>query len=290
MKDFPIRTDLALEAKESIKNADGEIHGVRVEKTEIPEKEITVTKVSIDTKNGAKIIGKPIGVYVTIEADLLPEIDEEYHREISIELANQLREMLPQLKKECSVIIVGLGNKDVTADSLGPSVVEQIYMTRHLINLYGKASLGKEKVHSISGIVPGVMAKTGMETAEIMKGIISETKPEIMVVIDSLAARSAKRLNRTIQISDAGIHPGSGVGNHRNALTKESMGIPVIAIGVPTVVDAVVIAKDASAQVQSELTNFYLTGKDIDEIIHRVSYTISEALNILFDSLGNTKE
>ena len=154
----------------------------------------------------------------------------------------------------------------------------------------------------ISSIVPGVMAKTGMESAEIISGVIKETKPTIVVVIDALAARSTKRLNRTIQISNTGIHPGSGVGNHRNALNEESLGIPVIAIGVPTVVDAATIVNDAMEKtieqlrhqkvdmedypkIMSELNNMYVTSKDIDETIKRLSYMISEALNIAFDKL-----
>ena len=153
----------------------------------------------------------------------------------------------------------------------------------------------------VSSIVPGVMAATGMETAEIVRGVISQTEPDLVIVVDALAARSTKRLNRTIQITDTGIHPGSGVGNHRNAMTKESMGVPVIAIGVPTVVDAGTIVGDALEKLiqeaggcvenlrtdclhaLTELNNMYVTGKDIDEVIKRLSFTISEALNIALE-------
>lgn len=150
----------------------------------------------------------------------------------------------------------------------------------------------------ISSLVPGVTAMTGMETAEIIKGVVEQTRPDVVLVVDALAARSTKRLNRTIQISDTGIHPGSGVGNHRNAITRESLGIPVIAIGVPTVVDAATIVGDAIESMVresgekntlfhrdhpkaiSELNNMYVTSKDIDETVKRLSFTISEAINI----------
>lgn len=304
MKDFHIRTDLALEAKESVENVEDIAHklrGVRVEEYEKEESEIMITKVYIETKNGAKALGKPIGTYITLEACNLPEADEGYHQEISVEIARQLQDLLPE-KEELAILVVGLGNREVTADSLGPKVIDNLYMTRHIIREYGKAAYGREKMHLISGIVPGVMAQTGMETAEIIKGVIEQTKPDLMIVVDSLAARSTKRLNRTIQITDTGIHPGSGVGNHRSALTKETMGIPVIAIGIPTVVDAVTIAQDAVEKmlqmkpqvmkseflscfrdsVKTELMNFYMTGKDVDEIVKRTSFTVSEALNMVF--------
>lgn len=302
MKEFHVRTDLALEAKESVENVEAKLRGIRVEEYEDKEKEIVITKVYIETKNGAKALGKPIGTYITLEACNLPEADETYHQEISIEIAKQLHELLPE-RDELSILVVGLGNREVTADSLGPRVVDNLYMTRHIIKEYGKVAYGKEKMHLISGIVPGVMAQTGMETAEIIKGVINQTSPDVMIVIDSLAARSTKRLNRTIQITDTGIHPGSGVGNHRSALTKESMGIPVIAIGIPMVVDAVTIAQDAVEKmiqlnpnirksefltcfkdtVKTELVNFYMTGKDVDEIVKRTSFTVSEALNLVFE-------
>ena len=186
-------------------------------------------------------------------------------------------------EEEKSVLVVGLGNREVTPDALGPEAVNNLMITRHVVREYGKAALGKEKVHLVSGIVPGVMAQTGMETFEIIKGIIDETKPDVVVAIDALAARSTKRLNRTIQLSDAGIHPGSGVGNHRNSLTRESLGIPIVAIGVPTVVDAATIIYDATGDrnaISPGLNGMFVTPKDIDETIKRLSFTISEALNI----------
>ena len=282
MERFQVRTDLALEAKESFEEDDVEIRGVSIEETYDEERDIRVTKVCIETENGAKAMGKPVGTYITLEAPRLSEPDEGYHREVSEKLAEHLQELL-KTSKERSVLVVGLGNRDVTPDALGPKTVGNLLITRHMVREYGKAAFEKEKIHQVSGIVPGVMAQTGMETCEIVKGIIAETKPDVVVAIDALAARSTKRLSRTIQISDAGIHPGSGVGNHRNSLTKESLGVPVVALGVPTVVNAATIIYDATGNADAitpSLNGMFVTPKDIDETIKRLSFTISEALNI----------
>lgn len=282
MEGFQVRTDLALEARESFEEDDVEIRGVAVEESYDEERDIRVTRVSIETENGAKAMGKPVGTYITLEAPRLSEPDEDYHREVSEKMAEYLQELMGT-EKEKSVLVVGLGNREVTPDALGPETVGNLMITRHVIREYGKAALGREKVHQVSGIVPGVMAQTGMETLEIVKGIVEETKPDLVVAIDALAARSSKRLNRTIQISDAGIHPGSGVGNHRNSLTKETLGIPVVALGVPTVVNAATIIYDATGNsdaITPNLNGMFVTPKDIDETIKRLSYTISEALNL----------
>ena len=282
MERFQVRTDLALEARESFEEEDVEIRGVSIDESYDEERDIRVTKVCIETENGAKAMGKPVGTYITLEAPGLSEPDEDYHREVSEKLAEYLRELLGT-EEEKSVLVVGLGNRDVTPDALGPKTVGNLLITRHVVREYGRVALGKDKVHLVSGIVPGVMAQTGMETFEIIKGIIDETKPDVVVAIDALAARSSKRLNRTIQISDAGIYPGSGVGNHRNSLTQESLGIPIIAIGVPTVVDAATIIYDATGDrdaISPNLNAMFVTPKDIDETVKRLSFTLSEALNI----------
>ena len=292
-----VRTDLALEAKETVQKPDEEIRGVRVEEEKDGEKEIYITRVMIETKNGAKIMGKPMGTYITLEAPNMATPDEDYHREISEKVAGQIRELLPDEKEELSVLVVGLGNRDVTADALGPNVADQLHITRHVVREFGKAAYNRNKMHMISAIVPGVMAKTGMETCEIIRGEVEQTKPDVIIAIDALAARSTKRLNRTIQITDTGVQPGSGVGNHRHALTQESLGIPVIGIGIPTVVDAGTIVGDAVEQVEremlfcsdmhslkmAELQNMYVTTKDIDDVVNRLSYTISEAINIALE-------
>ncbi len=282
MSCFQVRTDLALEARESIGEAE-EIRGVSVEETYDEKNEIRVTRVIIETKNGAKAMGKPIGTYTTLEAPRMVEPDENYHQEISSALAKELKDIIPEAGEEQSVLIVGLGNRDVTADALGPNVADNLFITRHVVMEYGKAAYSKSKMNMVSSIVPGVMAKTGMESAEIIKGVIDQTKPDVVIVVDALAARSTKRLNRTIQVTNTGIHPGSGVGNHRNALTKESLEVPVIAIGVPTVVDAATIVNDAvSGEMKvnlAELNNMYVTSKDVDYQIKQISHVICDALN-----------
>ena len=165
--------------------------------------------------------------------DDIMESDEDYHREISKELAKQLRGGLPDINEEKSILVVGLGNRDVTADSLGPCTVDNLFITRHIIKEYGKQAYRVPKIHQISALVPGVMAKTGMETAEIIKGVIKETKPDIVIVIDALASRSIERISSTIQLSDTGIVPGAGVGNTRSEISENTLGIPVVAIRHP---------------------------------------------------------
>lgn len=297
MSHFPIRTDLALEAREFIEEAGGEQRGVIVETYSEASDTVQVTHVQITTKNGAKAMGKPIGTYITLEADNLTEPDEGYHREVSSAIALHLKKLLPSSGKEQSILVVGLGNRDVTADALGPEVVDHLKITRHMIRQFGPAAYPGTKVHQISSIVPGVMGKTGMETAEIVHGVVRSTQPDVVVVIDALAARSTRRLTRTIQITNTGIQPGSGVGNHRDSLTKETLGVPVIAIGIPTVVDAATIVNDAighlsrnDSELQNTLCdmhNMYVTAKDIDATIKRLGFTLSEALNIAFSICEN---
>lgn len=283
---YQVRTDLALETKEKFEEENVEIKGVRIHEEEKGEN-IKVTEVVIETENGAKTMGKPRGSYITIEAPEMADGDEGYHREISRELAKVLRTMLPTQKEELSILVVGLGNREVTPDALGPRVVDNMLITRHVIREFGKYALGNEHSNSISSIVPGVMAQTGMESLEIVRGVIRETNPDYIIAVDALAARSVKRLNRTIQITNTGINPGSGVGNHRHGLNEASVGIPVIAIGIPTVVDAATIVNDAISGFYEEadctLNSFFVTPKDIDESIKRLSFTISEGLNLAFE-------
>ena len=302
MDNFQIRTDLALEARESVNEEESKLRGVSVEEHYEEEADLRITKVTIDTKNAEKMLGKPMGVYVTMEAPAMVEPDDDYHREISEALAEELLKMMPQEQEEQSVLVVGLGNREVTADALGPQVVDNLLITRHVLKNYGKAAYNCTRMNLVSSIEPGVMAKTGMETAEIISGVVKETGPDVLIVVDALAARSTRRLNRTIQITNTGIQPGSGVGNHRNALTQETLGVPVIAIGIPTVVDAATIVGDALEKLMSgekefdavkymgqhrmafaELNNMYMTGKDIDSVVKRVSYTVSEGINIAME-------
>lgn len=312
---YSIRTDLALEDKERFESDNVEVQGVSLSEDYDEEREIKVTTVKIETENGAKVMRKPVGTYITMEAPNMAVPDEDYHAEISKELAKFLSRFIRKDKEDYSILVAGLGNRKVTLDALGPYVVDNLNITRHIVKEYGKYAMGEENVRLVSAIVPGVMAQTGMETVEIIKGIVRETKPDMMIAVDALAARSSKRLNRTIQISDTGINPGSGVGNHRNAITKDTVGIPVLAIGVPTVVDAATIVNDTMENlilalessetlrgvgvvmqgynaaekyelvkelISPHLNGLFVTPKDIDETVKRISYTISEALNMLF--------
>lgn len=297
-KMFEIRTDLAVETSE--KRPDGkEISGLLVEKEKRGE-DITITKVRIETQKAAKTMGKPRGTYIRIEADQMMEEDNDYHREISEIFSEQLKNFLPKQYQKKKILVIGLGNREVTPDALGPKVIDQLFITRHLLEEFGKYMVELEECCSISGIVPGVMAQTGMETVEILQGVVAQTKPDIVIAVDALAARSIKRLNRTIQITDTGIIPGSGVGNYRNAITKEHLGILVIAVGIPTVVDAATIVADfctglmenkqeleemeetVRGMIPPKLNAMYVTSKDIDEAVNRLSYTISEGLNMTF--------
>lgn len=295
---YRVRTDLAVESKEKFEKDHVEIKGVAIYEKYQEELDLRTTLVRIETDHGARVMEKPKGTYITMEAPNLVVPDEDYHREISRELAHHLKELL-HLEKERSVLVVGLGNRDITPDALGPRVIQNLKITRHIVKEYGKAGMGEEKVHLVSSLVPGVMAQTGMETMEIIRGVIAETKPDVVVAIDALAARSMKRLNCTIQITDTGINPGSGVLNFRTGLNQESLGIPVIGIGVPTVVDAATIVHDAIAHLlesleEAEMEEFlgelitprlhsmFVTPKDVDETVKMLSYTISEGLNMAF--------
>ena len=277
-----VRTDLALEERESFDGSGVEIHGVEVEESCDEERDVRLTRVKIVSERGAREMGKSRGTYLTLEAPGLASPDEDYHREVSEMIADLLRELTGTAE---SVLVAGLGNRNVTPDALGPQAVSNLMITRHLIREYGREMMGMDGCCVVSGIVPGVMAQTGMETSEILQGIIEETRPNLLIVIDALAARSTRRLGRTVQITDTGIQPGSGVGNHRGSLTKESLGIPVIAIGVPTVVEAAAIVYDAQGNCEKmppHLNGMFVTPKNIDEMIKQLSFTLSEALNMVF--------
>lgn len=315
---YSVRTDLALEEKERFESDNVEISGVVLEEDYDETLEIRITRVKIETENGAKAMGKPAGVYLTLEAPNLAVPDEDYHREISEKLADHMEELLHEnhlTGRDISVLVVGLGNRQVTPDALGPYVVDNLCVTRHIVREYGKYAMGMERAQLVSAIVPGVMGQTGMETLEIVKGVVTETKPDLVIAVDALAARNSRRLNRTIQIADTGIHPGSGVGNHRNGLMRETLGVPVIGIGVPTVVDAATIVSDTMENliqametsetlkgvgevlkmynnaekyelvkelISPHLNGMFVTPKDEDEMVKQISYTISESLNLLF--------
>ncbi|HHT87701.1 MAG TPA: GPR endopeptidase [Clostridiales bacterium] len=300
--DYRIRTDLALEARESFPDDDVEIKGVTLTEDFDKENNIRITTVEILDEAGAKAMGKSMGTYITIEAPELNNSSEDYHKPVSEHIKRSLRRLAGDLYKE-EILVVGLGNREVTPDALGPQVVDNLFVTRHLIREYGDEFKEKNHLGNISAISPGVMAQTGMETVEIIKGIIKETNPKLIIVIDALASRSINRLNTTVQLTDAGISPGSGVGNNRKALNEETLGIRVIAVGVPTVVDAGTIVADTLTKYMestgfneedifkfisevnsSQMYNMFVTPKNIDELVKQISFTISEALNTCFFS------
>lgn len=299
---YRVRTDLAVESKEKFEKNNVEIEGVVIHEDYDEEKDLRITVVRIETDRGAKVMEKPKGTYVTIEAPNLTMPDEDYHREISVELASHIRQLLGIEKsgEGKSILVVGLGNREITPDALGPKVVQNLHINRHVIKEYGMSSTGEENTHMVSSLVPGVMAQTGIETLEIIQGVVKETNPDAIIAIDALAARSTKRLNATIQLTDTGISPGSGVLNHRNGLSQETLGVPVIGIGVPTVVDAGTIVHDAMGHlletledaemdeflaelITPQLHSMFVTPKDVDETLKMLSFTISEGLNIALE-------
>lgn len=288
------RTDLAIEVRESFPQDSVEVEGVQLEKNSFAGGAIQLTKVSILNEHGAKQMGKPQGNYITLEFCGTDLLEQESKKQCLIrEIAAVLREMrsnkCPGESNPC-YFVTGLGNRFATPDALGPYVVEHIEVNRHLVE--------GEKQPVVCAVVPGVTAQTGLETGEILGGIIKQTKPDILFVIDALATRSVHRLCQTIQITDTGILPGAGVGNHRFPINEETMGIPVIAIGVPTVVEANTIVLETMEEVlqkedfsdaeihmflqgisKQAINNLFVTPKDIEEQIREIGEIISRGMN-----------
>ncbi|TZE81833.1 GPR endopeptidase [Calorimonas adulescens] len=238
---FSIRTDLAVEARELYKEGSGqEVPGVEVE--EINAGDAKVTRVYVFNEVGSRSIGKPVGHYITIEAPGLVDNAPKYNDGISKLLTMELKNLL-KLPENSTTLVVGLGNWNVTADSLGPKVVSRVQVTRQIFQ-YTPNEIGPG-YRRVCAIAPGVLGITGIETSDIIKGIVDRVKPDAVIAIDALASRKLTRVNTTIQITDTGINPGSGLGNYRSPLNYQALGIPVIAIGVPTVVDAATVARDA---------------------------------------------
>ena len=312
-----MRSDLVIEYAERFYNSsehDGrQLPGVEFDEGVESEHRIKVTDVKIVDEEGEKVIGKPMGRYITVEAVHLPDRDDDYHQAATEVLMRQLQKLLPDFKDK-KVLVAGIGNREITPDALGPLVVEHLFITRHLIEKYGRDSAVVKDMGNVCAVIPGVMSQTGMETAEILHGLVREIQPDVLIAVDALAARSIRRLVTTIQLTDTGIHPGAGIGNKRYELTQKTLGIPVIAIGMPTVIDAATIVADTMESLmgvlnqnemlkkavkvteqftheennmlmrelmEPQMTNLFVTPKDIDEAVRRISYTISEALNSL---------
>jgi len=310
---FSIRTDLAIEATEMLTTKADEfnIDGVSVDTKLSEDKQIKITWVKIENEKGAKSMNKPIGNYITIESESMKINDVEAHEKIIEELSENIIK-LHNLNKNSLILVVGLGNRNVTPDALGPKVVSKIVVTRHI-----KESLPEQidaSVRPVSAVSPGVMGITGIETGEIVKGIAERIKPDLIITIDALAARCSSRINSTIQMTDTGISPGSGLGNKTMSLNYQTLGVPVIAIGVPTVVDAATLVNDTMDKMLQSMINetkegspfyqmlinlsneekynliteilnpyvgnMFVTPKEVDAVIERLANIIANSINI----------
>ena len=269
-----VRTDLAVEAHELSKREAAEateIDGVisRVEETG----RITITRVDITNENGERALGKARGSYVTIDAPDLKYSLETYEKVCKI-ISDEIHKMA-DIDNDTLTLVVGLGNRDITPDALGTSVVSKLLITRHLkesmSNIFGSG------IGSVCAIAPGVSGTTGIETADIIKSVISRVSPDLIIAVDALAAADIERISNTIQISDTGIQPGAGVGNNRDGLNEYTTGVKVIAIGVPTVIDASTISK---TEIPKEMAPLMVTTKDIDLVIERSAKTVANGINL----------
>lgn len=262
---FPFRTDLALEAADTGDNKLPE--GVFVE--EETAGAVTVTTVRIDTPAAAERLQRPIGKYITIEGDLSL---------CSAQMTNILTENLSEMLPPGSALVVGLGNRDITPDIVGVSAAESVMATRHLPKAEMKA-VGLGDLREVCVLAPGVMGQTGLEVCDIVRSVARDNKFDFVIAIDSLAARSANRLGRTIQLSNVGISPGSGVLNDRAEISKSSLGIPVFSLGIPTVVDAATLIYDLCPDCGGITQNMMVTPRGIDKIAKQGANIISKALN-----------
>lgn len=304
------RTDLAIEAHELARGADSSLNGVDESHEELDG--IHVTRVHVRTKVGEKRIGKRKGKYITLEVPGLRHRDPDLQERVAEQFAKELAALVA-LPEDAKILVVGLGNANVTPDSLGPLVVERLFVTRHLFH-YMPEVLGDGKgFRSVCAVSPGVLGITGIETSEIVSGIVEHVRPDAVLCIDALASRSLNRVNSTIQIADSGIQPGAGVGNKRKAIDRDTLGIPVIAIGIPTVVDAATIASDTIEMVLQKLkemvpgnganqifdqlapnekwqmvkevlepigNNLVVTPKEIDEFMEDIAQVVAKGLNV----------
>ncbi len=239
---FGVRTDLAVEARELFfenGTIETEIRGVDAEE-EMAEG-LRVTRVNVFDEEGEANIGKPRGHYITVDISDGGNVEQEQYEAACRVCARELAHLLGP-EKDGTVLVAGLGNRNITADAVGPKCVQSVLVTRHLLEYMPEEI--DQRLSSVCAIAPGVLGITGIETGEIIKGLVEKIKPSAVIVIDALCSRRMERINRTIQMTDTGITPGAGVGNKRMAINRETLGVPVIAIGVPTVVDAATIAGD----------------------------------------------
>ena len=278
---YNFRTDLAIERKDIYQkiNKLQEIDGIEGTEEQINDN-IKVSRVKITNSNGENAIGKPIGNYVTIDVKNLKLATEEEIQKTAETLTTELKKIVDiHIDKKGEILIVGLGNIYVTPDALGPKVINEIDVTRH-IKKYLPQYLD-EGTRVVSAISPGVLGTTGIETTEILKGIVENTKPKLLIAIDALASRSIERISSTIQISDTGIVPGAGVGNTRQEISKRTLGIPVIAIGIPTVVELATLVSDGIDIFIDRLQEKAESNEYLNKLQQEDKYEeVKEALNV----------
>ena len=265
-----LRTDLALESAES-----GDFDREGIEFFEEKSEDATLTRLKIKDRAAAKRLGKPIGDYVTVEVKRFTA-DAGLDRGAVFLLGREISKLLP--KNASSVLVAGLGNSDITPDALGPRAAEKIIATRHISKELA-ASLGLPRLRAVSVLAPGVLGQTGIETGEIILATAEKINPSAVIVIDALAARSLSRLGTTVQITNAGITPGSGVGNARSEISEKTLRVPVIAVGVPTVVDMQTLFCDVGAKVSGDLPDMIVTPKEVDLMIDRAAELIAVSIN-----------
>ena len=285
------RTDIAVKRRDLYKNAnklENEIDGIECE--EEKKGDITITRVKITNENGEKALEKKQGSYITIDIKKINNITTEKEEEIIKTFSSELLAIIEKhIKRNEEILIVGLGNLYATPDSLGAKVVQNIEITRH-IKIYLPNAIDKN-TRSISAITPGVLGTTGIETVEIVKGIVDNIKPKLVIAIDSLCSKNIDRINKSIQISDTGIIPGGGVGNRQEELSIDTLNVPVIGVGIPTVLDAATIVIDTLKACEIDVSeneivnkmklNFIVTPKEIDSLIENMSNIVSEGINML---------
>lgn len=281
LEKFNFRTDLADERNNLYKKINNlqEIEGIELTESRIDDN-ISKTKVNIINETGEKAIGKPKGTYVTIDLNNL-KIAQEQEIEVAANcISEELKEIIKKhVEEKSEILVVGLGNESVTPDSLGPKVIREVDVTRHILQ-YMPQYLDKN-TRAVSAIAPGVLGTTGIETVEILKGIIENTKPKLLIVIDALASRSIKRISSTIQISDTGIVPGAGVGNKRSEISEKTLGIPVVAIGIPTVVELATLVSEGIDIFIDRLQDKAKSNEYLNKLQQNDKYEeVKEALNI----------
>lgn len=279
---YNFRTDLALERRDIYKesnNIKGEIDGIISEEEEV-SKTIKVTRVNVVNENGAKSIQKPIGTYTTIDVEKMRNITEEEISKISNIMSSELKKLINKhVGKTDEILIVGLGNEYSTPDSLGPKVVREVDVTRHIFKYLPQ--FVEDGDREVSAIAPGVLGVTGIETQEILKGIVDNVKPKLIIAIDSLASKSIDRISSSVQLSDTGIIPGAGVGNKRRELSRDTLGVPVIGVGIPTVVELATLVSDGidifikTLQEKAESNDYLNKLKENDKYEE-----VKEALNV----------